>query len=297
MPPFEAGPNSLLPQKPKLIIAVPARIGSTRLRNKPLALLDGKPLIVRVAERVQECLQQIQKTLCLTEAETLALVATDSEEIQKALHSTGIRVEMTSPALPSGTDRIETALRGLYPPEKVALSPDTLVVNLQGDEPFFCVQDILNLIQAMERRRDCPMGTLAFRNGSPQQFLTPSCVKVVRNLDGDALYFSRSPLPWPREHWGASVALGNSPETHLEGSHFTFLQHVGVYAFRLAALQRFTKLEPSALELTEGLEQLRALEEGWKIQVVDATDAPFGIDTEADLARASAHIKKMEHSL
>lgn len=297
MPPSEAEFNSRLPSAPKIIIAVPARLGSTRLKNKPLASLGGQPLIVRVAERVQRCLLQIQKNLSLLEEDTLALVATDSSEIHKALHASNLRVEMTPPELPSGTDRVEYALRGLYPAELGALSPDTLVVNLQGDEPFFCIEDILSLIKAMEQNPTCPMGTLAFRNKSAMQFITPSCVKVVRNDAGEALYFSRSPIPWPRALWGASAPLGNAPEAQLKGDDFAFLQHVGVYAFRLAALQKFTKLEPSSLELTEGLEQLRALDAGWKIQVVDATDAPFGIDTQDDLARASEHIKKMELTL
>lgn len=294
MPSSEAESNKKLPQEPKLIIAVPARIGSTRLKNKPLALLGGQPLIVRVAERVQKCLKQIQTTLRLSETETLAMVATDSKEIQMALHTSRITVELTPSELPSGTDRIEAALKSLYPDGRTGLSPDTLIVNLQGDEPFFCLEDILSLIQTMKQNPTCPMGTLAFKNNSAKQFVTPSCVKVARSHDGNALYFSRSSIPWPRALWGASAPPTNTPLTHFEGSDFTFLQHIGVYAFRYAALQKFTKLSPSTLELTEGLEQLRALEAGWKIQVVEAAEAPFGIDTEADLIRASEHIKKME---
>jgi 3-deoxy-manno-octulosonate cytidylyltransferase (CMP-KDO synthetase) len=297
MPPSDTEYNEEGPPKPKIIIAVPARIGSTRLKNKPLASLGEQPLIVRVVKRVQHCLLQVRSRLSLSEAETLALVATDCEEIQKALKTSQIRVEMSPPELPSGTDRVEYVIRKLYLDETTALSPDTLVVNLQGDEPFFCIEDVLNLIQTMEKNPAYPMGTLAFKNNSVQQFLTPSCVKVVRNHNGDALYFTRSPVPWPRSLWGASEPLSSAAVTHLETDSIPFLQHVGVYAFRLSALQKFTKLEPSRLELAEGLEQLRALEAGWKIIVVDAADAPFGIDTEADLARASAHLHKMESNL
>lgn len=295
MAPIEAEfRRRLAQQEPKLIIAVPARIGSTRLKNKPLAQLGGQPLIVRVAQRVLKCLTEVRTALDLSDSEIVAFVATDSTEIQRSLEKSGIPVVMTPAELPSGTDRIEAAVRQLFPAEQVKLSPDTLIVNLQGDEPFFCIEDILRLIQTMEQNPSCPMGTLAYKNSSAQQFATPSCVKVIRNDAGEALYFSRSPIPWPRAVWGASEPAPKNPDWPPEKTDFTFLQHIGIYAFRLAALEKFTKLKPSRLELIEGLEQLRALEAGWDIQVVDAQEAPFGIDTEADLARASQHLKDLE---
>jgi 3-deoxy-manno-octulosonate cytidylyltransferase (CMP-KDO synthetase) len=274
----------------KIIIAIPARIGSTRLRNKPLALLGGRPLIAHVAERVTLCLAQIRKSFGLAETNVSALVATDSPEIQAVLSNMQLPVIMTPSNLPSGTDRVEHALRQQSTNHTPSLSPDTLIINLQGDEPFFCFEDVLTLCHEMLQNSLIPMATLAYKNTSPNQFLTPSSVKVVRNHSNDALYFSRSPLPWPRAAWGASQLSDGMSNKQALGDDFFFLHHIGVYAFRYAALQSFTAMAPGELELTEGLEQLRALEAGWRIRVVDAHEAPFGIDTESDLLRAEEHL-------
>lgn len=277
----------------RLIVAVPARLGSTRLPRKPLAPLGGHPLIARVAQRVALCAQEICKKLSLAKQELLCLVATDSNEIASSLRDSGLRICMTPSDLPSGTDRIEAALAGL---EQTLgkISDECIVINLQGDEPFFCVEDIVRLAEKMFSNSSIPMSTLAYPQTSQEQFLRASVVKVVRDSEGNALYFSRAPIAWPRALWGASESIVSLSERIQPETSLPFLQHVGVYGFRRKFLHQFTKMPPSGLEALEGLEQLRALEAGWKIQVVTAHEAPFGIDTAEDLSRAEKHLKQTE---
>lgn len=279
-----------------IVIAVPARLGSTRLPRKPLALLGGKPLVVRVAERVEECAQFLCKKLSLDSQKILTLVATDSQKIIEALSSTSIKTVMTSSELPSGTDRICAALEKIQSQESRLLKPSSLVINLQGDEPFFHFEDIASLVSSLIKEAQIPLGTLAFEQSDSQQFLRTSVVKVVCNALGNALYFSRSPIPWPRQKLGASHAITQLDGELLSNQKIPFLQHIGVYAFRFAALQSFTQMPPSVLENTEGLEQLRALEAGWSIKVVRAAEAPFGIDTSEDLLRAEIHLARKGHT-
>lgn len=270
----------------KLVIAVPARLGSTRLPRKPLALLGAKPLIVRVADRVRSCAQFLMKKHNLREDELVTLVATDSDEIAKVVQPTGIQCVMTEADLPSGTDRIHAAVHHLAADDLRRLEASTLVVNLQGDEPFFRFEDIDGLVSAMLREPAVPMGTLAFQQTDPQQFMRTSVVKVVCNHKQQALYFSRSPIPWPRESLGASSPITETKAAAEKLATIPFLQHVGVYAYRLSALRELTSMPTSFLENREGLEQLRALEAGWTIKVVPAQEPPFGIDTPDDLQRA-----------
>lgn len=270
----------------KLVIAVPARLGSTRLPRKPLALMGGKPLVTLVAERVAECALRLGRQLAIQTDEILTLVATDSSEVASAIEGTGVRPVMTAAELPSGTDRIRAALANLPAEDQNRLQPATLVINLQGDEPFFHDEDILSLAGAMFADGNLPMGTLAFPQTDPLLFMRTSVVKVVCNHLGNAIYFSRSPLPWPRERLGAADQITDLQKKLQTLTSIPFLQHVGIYAFRFAALEHFTNMSPSNLELTEGLEQLRAIEHGWSIRVVQAHDAPFGIDTPEDLLRA-----------
>lgn len=275
----------------KLVIAVPARLGSTRLPRKPLALLSGKPLVTRVAERVMECALRLGRQLSLEADEILTFVATDSKEVAAAVEGTGVRSVMTAAELPSGTDRVRAGLAHLPSDEQKRLQPSTLIINLQGDEPFFHDEDILTLASAMFADGNLPMGTLAFAQTDPLLFMRTSVVKVVCNQSGNAIYFSRSPLPWPRELLGAAEQITELQKKIQTLNSVSFLQHVGVYAFRFAALEQFTRMAPSTLELTEGLEQLRAIEHGWSIRVVRAHDAPFGIDTPDDLLRAEKRIE------
>lgn len=280
----------------KIVIAIPARLGSTRLPRKPLASLAGRPLIVWVAEKVADCAKLLGQQMSLSSSEIITLVATDSSEIAEALKKNRIRTVMTTSELPSGTDRIEAALSTLQQ-SGLQLTESTLIINLQGDEPFFCIDDIVRLAEAMQSDKHAPMGTLAFPQSSPEYFIRSSVVKVTRNALGNALYFSRAPIAWPRNLWGASdpiTALSEKMQKKLESP---FLQHVGIYAYRLNALRKFTQMEPSFLELSEGLEQLRALEAGWNIKVIDAKEAPFGIDTADDLLRAETYLNKQGQSI
>jgi len=280
----------------RLVIAIPARLGSTRLPRKPLALLKGEPLIVRVAQRVSTCVKQLCDAFSLQPSSVLTFVATDSPEIVKALESTSIQSVMTASNLPSGTDRILSALDNLPQSAKAGLTPNTLVINLQGDEPFFSTNDVESLVRVMFASPHIPMGTLAFPRTDSELFFRTSVVKVVCAPDGRALYFSRSPIPWPREHLGASESVTRLQEKLQMQTDIPFLQHVGIYAYQLSALRKFTQLPPSALEQTEGLEQLRALEAGWTIQVAHSCESPFGIDTPEDLLRAEMYISGQGHS-
>jgi 3-deoxy-manno-octulosonate cytidylyltransferase (CMP-KDO synthetase) len=274
----------------RLVIAIPARLGSTRLPRKPLALLKGKPLIVRVADRVLACVTNLCGTLRLNRDDVLTFVATDSPEIEHALASSGILTVMTPSELTSGTDRILSATDRLPEHLRQRLSSETLVINLQGDEPFFSMTDVESLIHSMFDTPQVPMGTLAFERSDPEMFFKTSVVKVVCDEMQQALYFSRSPIPWPREFLGASDAVTNMQNRTDAIKNLPFLQHVGIYAYRMHALRSFTQLQTRRLEQTEGLEQLRALEAGWKIKVIRSAEAPFGIDTPEDLQRAELHL-------
>jgi 3-deoxy-manno-octulosonate cytidylyltransferase (CMP-KDO synthetase) len=227
--------------------------------------------------------------LGVTADNCLILVATDSPEVCDVLHATGVMTIMTPSELPSGTDRIMSALNRLPASAHQRISDSTLVINLQGDEPFFHEEDIESLVSAMLRDPNIPMGTLAYPQADPVQFMKTSVVKIVSDTLGHALYFSRSPIPWPRESLGASHSVTSVQESVDRQTALSFLQHVGVYAFRMNALKQFTSMPPSDLELCEGLEQLRALSAGWKIKLVIAHEAPFGIDTPEDLKRAEEY--------
>ena len=221
---------------------VPARLGSTRLKNKPLREIKGKPLIRWVTEN-------------LLKTGFKVLVATDSERVKGAVEDL-TEVVLTPSELPSGSDRVAHALKGLkdIPP---------YVVNYQGDEPFAYREDLLKLYKSL--KGGSPVATLA--QPLEERFLNdPNTVKVVTDLRGYALYFSRSPLPYPRG-----------------GFRFKPLKHIGVYAFKTEVLFRFTSLKPTPLELTEGLEQLRLLENGIPIKVELTDNYYHGVDTEEDL--------------
>jgi 3-deoxy-manno-octulosonate cytidylyltransferase (CMP-KDO synthetase) len=246
-------------------VVIPARYASTRLPGKPLLDIAGMPMIQRVVERS-----------AASGADEI-LVATDDARIAAAVHdprrpAASIAV-MTDPGLPSGTDRVAAvaAARGW--------SDDTVVVNVQGDEPFLPEVLIDQAAALLERDAAAGIATLATPVESLEEFMDPNVVKVVVAADGAALYFSRAPIPWTRD--GAPAGLGSQRE--FGGA----LRHVGLYAYRLGALRRITGLPPSALEQREKLEQLRALEHGVRIVVGLCLERPApGVDTGADLERA-----------
>lgn len=254
-----------MPPISNFIVAIPARYGSTRLPGKPLRMIGGVPMIVRVAERA------------LQAGATQVVVATDDERIVAALMEQGVDVCMTHSDHASGSDRLAECAA------HYGWSPDTIVVNLQGDEPFAPAAGIREVAQALAED-EAPMATLATPITDAHELFDPNVVKLVRSTNGRALYFSRAPLPWARDAFAAD--RNALPET------VSFLRHIGIYAYRAGFLQQYAALPRTPLEKAESLEQLRVLEHGYPI-AVRLTPEPFppGIDTEADLQRAEAWIK------
>lgn len=249
-----------MPETADFVIAIPARYASVRLPGKPLRLLAGEPLIRHVVRRALEA------------GATQVVVATDDQRVADAVQGMGARACMTATDLASGSDRIAECAR------QEGWVDDTIVVNLQGDEPFAPSSCIAAVVQAL-LAASAPMATLATALESIDDALDPNCVKLVRNLKGRALYFSRAPVPWARDAWRTSVAA-----LPLESP---YLRHIGLYAYRAGFLREFNRLSPTPLEQVESLEQLRALEHGFEIAVGMAPEPfPAGIDTEQDLARA-----------
>ena len=247
------------------IVAIPARHDATRLPGKPLRLLAGEPLVLHVARRA------------LAAGAREAWVATDDARVAAALEGSGVRVAMTAPTHASGTDRLAECAR------IAGWDDDAIVVNLQGDEPFAPAAGIRAVAETLAAS-GAQMATLAAPVEDARTLFDPNAVKLVRDADGFALYFSRAPIPWHREGFGPDAGAAVLPDTG-------FLRHIGIYAYRVAFLRRFAAMPPGRLERIESLEQLRALEAGIRIAVA-LTPEPFppGVDTPADLARAEARI-------
>ncbi|MBN8442677.1 MAG: 3-deoxy-manno-octulosonate cytidylyltransferase [Thauera sp.] len=243
-------------------IVIPARHASTRLPAKPLADIGGKPMIVRVLERVAGLA-----------AETW--VATDHPAVADAVRAAGGEVLMTRADHPSGTDRLaEVAqLRGW--------ADDDIVVNVQGDEPLIDPAIVGAVARALSGDHEAAIATAAHRLADAAEAFNPNVVKVVCDAAGRALYFSRAPIPWARDAWAqARDALP---------AGLPMLRHVGLYAYRVGFLRRYAALAPSQLEQWEALEQLRALWHGYRIRVVELEHAPAsGVDTPEDLERVRA---------
>jgi 3-deoxy-manno-octulosonate cytidylyltransferase (CMP-KDO synthetase) len=243
-------------------VIIPARLASTRLPNKPLADLGGKPMVVRVAERAAES------------GAARIIVATDHADIAAACAAHGVEVCMTRADHPSGTDRIAEVAA------KIGLAPDAVVVNLQGDEPLIDPQ----LLAACASRISAtvPMATCAHPITDASDAFNPNVVKVVLDKLGRALYFSRATIPWHRDGFAQSrdaLPAGYVP-----------LRHIGLYAYSNAFLQAYPQLEPAPLESIEALEQLRVLWHGYPIAVHLTDSAPAaGVDTPDDLARVRQH--------
>jgi 3-deoxy-manno-octulosonate cytidylyltransferase (CMP-KDO synthetase) len=245
------------------LAVIPARLGSTRLPRKPLHIIAGRPLVEWVWRRV-----------AATSLFDLVVIATDSEEIAKHADAIGARVELTSPSHPSGTDRVaEVARRPQY-------RNIPFIVNVQGDEPFV---DPIHLAEAVRLVREdgWEIGTVAGKIGTREEWRSASVVKVVRSEDGGAMYFSRSAIP--------HVRGGEPSPTDLSGGNF--LRHVGVYAYRASALQRWVECPEHPLERYERLEQLRPLANGLRIGVAIAEGAEGGVDTLEDAERAEVRLR------
>lgn len=236
---------------------IPSRYESTRLPGKPLRMIHGKTLIRRVYERAH-----------LAKVPDAVLVATDHEAIAEEVRSFGGTPVMTSPECPTGTDRLAEVVR--------QHREFDIIVNVQGDEPMINPEIIDQLALMLKDRPDLDMATAA----TPlleEEYDDPAAVKVVVNQRGEALYFSRSLIPFPRHPFATPP-----------------LKHVGIYAYRRDFLLAYAEMEQTPLEVTESLEQLRALERGYKIGVI-LEDAPgIGIDTEEDLRKAELYFERTE---
>jgi 3-deoxy-manno-octulosonate cytidylyltransferase (CMP-KDO synthetase) len=252
-------------------VVIPARHASTRLPGKPLLDLGGRTMIQRVVEQAAASgAQQV-------------LVATDDARIARAVSDprggSGTIAVMTDAALPSGTDRVAAVAR------ERGWSDDTIVVNVQGDEPFVPPRLIDQVASLLLQDPVASVATLATPVASLHEFMDPNAVKVVVADDGVALYFSRAPIPWSRD----GAADGARGQTEFAGA----LRHIGLYAYRVGALRKITGLQPSSLERIEKLEQLRALQAGMRIVVATCAEPPGpGIDTEADLLQARVRLAR-----
>lgn len=234
----------------KVDAVIPARMGSTRFPGKSLAEIKGKTMIERVYRRVESaaCFRRV-------------VVATDHERIAAEVARFGGKWIMTSPHHRSGTDRVH---------EAVCHEPIEAVVNIQGDEPLIRPELIRRVTLALSEV-DCPVITAAYAGGAHADLMSAHVVKAVLDGRRRALYFSRSPIPW-----------ANNPREQ------GYLQHVGIYAMRIETLRRFVSWKPGPLETLERLEQLRFLENGICVYVVDSTEPSFGVDVPEDIARIEA---------
>jgi 3-deoxy-manno-octulosonate cytidylyltransferase (CMP-KDO synthetase) len=246
-------------------VVIPARYPSTRLPGKPLRMLAGKPMVQHVYERA-----------CASGAAEV-IVATDDDRVVQACLAFGAPVLMTDPNHPSGTDRLAevAALCGW--------KDEQIVVNVQGDEPLIDPALIDAVATLLQQHPDASMSTAAHAMDDPADVRNPNVVKVVTDARGLALYFSRAPIPWWRDGYGAgSEGITRLPQPQP-------LRHIGIYGYRAGFLKAFPALPPSPLEHIESLEQLRALWHGHRIAVHVADRAPGpGVDTPEDLARVRA---------
>ena len=247
-------------------VVIPARYASTRLPGKPLADIAGKPMVVRV---VEAALKSSANDVC---------VATDDERVREAVAAHGHRVLMTRADHASGTDRIAEVA------DAMGWADEDVVVNVQGDEPLIepaLIDAVADALTVSRGGTPAAMSTAAHPLTSADDFFNPNVVKVVRDVAGRALYFSRAPIPWPRDAFAADrrqlpVNLGA-------------LRHIGIYGYTCGFLRRYGKLAPSALEGIESLEQLRVLWHGHDIRVAVFDHPPQpGVDTPEDLGRVRA---------
>lgn len=251
-------------KKLKFIVIIPSRYGSSRFPGKPLAKIAGVEMVVRVCRRASE-------------AGVDVAVATDDTRIRDCVEKAGFKAVMTSPDHKSGTDRVQEAFVKLG-------SPADVVINVQGDEPFIAPSQIKALMDCFINDPSTQLATLVREYDREKGFeglFDPNVVKVTRALDGKALYFSRSIIPYVR---------GVDWQGWLD--KFTFHTHVGIYAYRADVLEKITGLSRSPLEIAESLEQLRWLENGYSIRTAVTSEPTVGIDTPADLEEAEAFLLK-----
>lgn len=238
-------------------VVIPARHASTRLPGKPLLPIAGKPMVVRVAERA-----------ALSGAQQI-WIATDHHAIANVVHEHGYKACLTKDTHVSGTDRIAEVV------EQHGWPDETIVVNVQGDEPLIPSELIRSVAEHLHAHPECAIATACHAILDEAAMRNPNIVKAVLDCDGNALYFSRAPIPYPRDAFAAQQPLPQE---------LPVLRHIGIYAYRTSFLRAYGRLAPAAIERFEALEQLRALYHGYKIGVfVTAEAPPAGVDTEQDL--------------
>lgn len=246
-------------------VVIPARYGSTRLPGKPLLDIAGKPMVQRVWEQASRS------------AASSLVIATDDTRIRDVAQGFGAQVCMTSSEHPSGTDRLQQVAREL------GWDDEQIVVNVQGDEPLIPPAVIDQVAANLATRPQAGMATLCEPLEKLEELLNPNAVKVVADREGMALYFSRAPIPWPRDAFAQSREAMPS-----EGQ---WQRHIGIYAYRTRFLHQYVTWEPAPLELLESLEQLRALYNGERIHVAPAVlPVPGGVDTQQDLDAVCASL-------
>jgi 3-deoxy-manno-octulosonate cytidylyltransferase (CMP-KDO synthetase) len=255
----------------KVTAIIPARIYSTRLPEKPLALLAGKPLI-------QWVYQNVRQSRYISDV----IVATDSEKIRKVVKDFGGRSEMTSSAHQSGTDRIAEVARRI---------DADVILNVQGDEPFITKDVIDTILRVMVKDNSILMSTAKTLVNNMDDFFNSAVVKVLCDDKDFALYFSRAPIPYFRDEFDAYKKNGKFDKAAQSYIYSNCYKHIGVYAYRWDFLMKYAKMKLTFLEKAERLEQLRAVENGVKIKVPTVVYGGFGIDTKEDLERAKKILK------
>lgn len=247
-------------------VVIPARYGSHRLPGKPLLEIAGKPMIAHVCQRALQ-----------TKADEV-VVATDDDRIYRVAEDSGARAVMTGECHRSGSERIAEAAK------ICAWSDDDIVVNLQGDEPLLSPELVQLAADSLAAQGKAEVATLAAPIRENQEIFNPHCVKVVMDQEGFALYFSRAPIPWDREHFGADGATITPRDL--------YFRHIGLYAYTVRFLHRYTQWPVAPLEACESLEQLRILWQGERIFVARVTTIPeAGVDTEDDLRRVERFLE------
>ncbi len=253
------------PLTPHFKVVIPARFASTRLPGKPLLDIAGRPMVLHVVERALES------------GADEVWVATDHQGIADAVRAGGYQVCMTSPDHPSGTDRIAEVA------SQRGWGDDEIVVNVQGDEPLIEPSLIREVAQHLHDHPGAVISTACHAIQDCADLFNPNIVKVVTDREGQALYFSRAPIPWARDAWPTTSLLTPHPSLP-EG--LPAYRHIGIYAYRTSFLKIYHLLQPAAIEQFEALEQLRALWHGYRIVVAMVGQAPVaGVDTEEDLQR------------
>lgn len=244
----------------KFTVVIPARYASSRFPGKPLADIGGKPMVVRVAERAAKS------------GAAQVVVATDDARIAAAVDAHGYQALMTRRDHASGTDRLAEVAA------KLGLTANAIVVNVQGDEPLIAPALVRRVAENLAAHRAAAIATAACRIRDARDMANPNVVKVVLDDQGYALYFSRAPIPWARDHFAKGIRTLPAA--------LPALRHLGIYAYRCSFLRAYARLKPAAIERAEALEQLRALAHGYRISVAISAAAPHpGVDTPADLRK------------